>query len=78
MRERIILLVDETEASRDAVKLFKSIGVDFEVVSSVYENLYPANPGFGLGHVIDFVEANAQLLAKNEGVERRWKALRGV
>lgn len=77
-RYRIKNLVAPPWFHRPDMHLEVDTAEDFEVVSSVYEILYPANPGFGLGHVIDFIDENMQILSKNEGVERRWKALRGV
>lgn len=49
---------------------------DFEVISAIYEHFYPHNPGFSLAQVIDFMNANPELAAKNRHVERRWKELR--
>lgn len=49
---------------------------DFEVVTAVYEHLYPANPGFGLQQVIDFMRAEPELSARNRDVPRRWIAFR--
>lgn len=49
---------------------------DFEVVTAVYENLYPKNPGFGLGHVLDFMNGHPELISHNLHVERRWKSFR--
>lgn len=49
---------------------------DFEVVTRIYEALYPANPGFSLSQVIDYLKAHPELVEKNIRVERRWKALR--
>jgi spore coat polysaccharide biosynthesis protein SpsF len=49
---------------------------DFEVVTAVYENLYPQNPGFGLGEVLNFMKAHPELIDHNLQVERRWKSFR--
>ena len=49
---------------------------DLEVVSAIYKHLYPVNPGFGLGHVIDFANAHPELVQQNAHVERRWKIFR--
>lgn len=49
---------------------------DFEVVSAIYEHFYPANPGFGLAQVIDFMKAHPKLAERNRQVERRWKVFR--
>lgn len=49
---------------------------DFEVLTAIFEHLYPQNPGFGLARVIDFVQANPELAERNRHVERRWKAVR--
>ena len=49
---------------------------DFEVVTAVYENLYPQNPGFGLGEVLSFMKAHPELIDLNFQVERRWKSFR--
>jgi len=50
--------------------------VDFEVVSAIYQHFYPNNPGFGLAQVIDFANANKEMVSRNAQVERRWKAFR--
>ena len=49
---------------------------DLEVVTAVYEGLYPDNPGFGLQQVIDFMRARPELAARNRDVPRRWTAFR--
>ena len=49
---------------------------DFEVVSAIYEALYPGNPGFTLSQVIEFLRKNEALANKNRYVERRWKVFR--
>ena len=49
---------------------------DFEVVSAIYEHFYPENPGFGLAHVIEFMNSHQELVLQNSGVERRWKKFR--
>lgn len=49
---------------------------DFEVVSAIYEALYPGNPGFTLSQIIEFLKKNEALANKNRNVERRWRAFR--
>lgn len=49
---------------------------DFEVIASIFEHLYPTNPGFGLAQIIDFLNAHPALAARNRSVERRWRAFR--
>ena len=49
---------------------------DFDVVSAVYEALYPDNPGFTLSQIIEFLRKNEALANKNRNVERRWKVFR--
>jgi len=51
---------------------------DFEVISAIFEHFYPRDPGFGLGQVIEFLKAHPELVARNQHVERRWKAFRQV
>lgn len=48
---------------------------DFEVVSAVYEHLYPRNPGFSLLQAVEFL-LECGLAVKNRNVERRWRAFR--
>jgi spore coat polysaccharide biosynthesis protein SpsF len=49
---------------------------DFEVVSAIYQALYPTNPGFTLSQIIQFLRENEALANKNRYVERRWKEFR--
>ena len=49
---------------------------DFEVVSQIYEALYPSNPCFSLLHIVEFLKANPTIAERNRYVERRWKASR--
>ncbi len=49
---------------------------DFEVVSAVYEHLYPRGPEFGLAQILEFMKEHPELADRNRGVERRWKAYR--
>lgn len=49
---------------------------DFEVISGIFEALYPSNPGFSLTQAIDYLKAHPGLAEKNIKVERRWKAFR--
>lgn len=49
---------------------------DFEVVSAVFENFYPENPGFGLAQMIDFMKKHPELANRNRFVHRRWKIFR--
>jgi spore coat polysaccharide biosynthesis protein SpsF len=49
---------------------------DFEVVSAVYEHLYPGNPEFGLAQILEFMKEHPELANRNRQVERRWKAYR--
>ena len=46
---------------------------DFEVIKSIYENLYPENPYFSSLDVINFLKDNPELANSNIKVERRWK-----
>jgi spore coat polysaccharide biosynthesis protein SpsF len=49
---------------------------DLEMITQVFEYFHPANPGFGLGQVIDFMHAEPALANRNTHVERRWKEFR--
>ena len=49
---------------------------DLEVVTGIYEALYPSNPGFSLAQAIDYLKSHPGLAEKNSKVERRWKAFR--
>ncbi len=49
---------------------------DFDLVSAVFGHFYPANPGFSLAQVIEFVENNSELAERNRSIERRWKRFR--
>lgn len=49
---------------------------DFKVVSAIYEALYPSNPYFHLGDIIEFLQANPALAESNRHVPRRWKVFR--
>lgn len=49
---------------------------DFEVVSAIYEALYPTNPGFSLSQIIEFMKQHEELINRTRHVERRWKAFR--
>jgi spore coat polysaccharide biosynthesis protein SpsF len=48
---------------------------DFHVVNAIYEHLYPKSPGFSLQQAIEFA-VESGLAARNQGVERRWRAFR--
>lgn len=49
---------------------------DFEVVSAVFEALYPDNPGFSLSQVIAYMKQHPEIAKKNRNIERRWEAFR--
>lgn len=49
---------------------------DYEVVSAVFEALYPTNPGFSLSRVIEYLKQHPELAEKNRDTERRWKSFR--
>lgn len=49
---------------------------DFDVISVIYEHFYYQNPGFSLSQVINFMNSNPELAARNRNVERRWKVFR--
>lgn len=49
---------------------------DFDVVSAVFEHFYPDNQGFSLSQVIEFADRHAELVARNAGVDRRWRKFR--
>lgn len=49
---------------------------DFQVVSAIYEALYPANLNFTLPQIIEFLRKNEALASKNRHVDRRWRAFR--
>ena len=49
---------------------------DFEVVSTIFKNLYPKNKYFGLPQIINFMHENKELIEKNKNVARRWKEFR--
>lgn len=49
---------------------------DFALVSAVFEYFYAANHGFSLSQVIEFTDANPELVKLNCSVPRRWKQFR--
>ncbi len=49
---------------------------DLEVITAIYEHFYPKNPGFSLAQIIDFLEENPTLAARNQAIERRWRIYR--
>lgn len=49
---------------------------DFEVVSNIFEEFYPKNPGFSLSQVIDYIKHRPELMEKNRTIERRWRKYR--
>ncbi len=44
---------------------------DYELIRRIFEGLYPANPAFGLGDILGFLERNPELLGINEHVRRK-------
>lgn len=49
---------------------------DLEVITGIYEALYPFNPGFSLAQAIEYLKMHPGLAEKNSKVHRRWKAFR--
>lgn len=49
---------------------------DFNVVTSIYEALYPKNPNFNLSQIIEFMSQNKDLSELNQNIPRRWKQFR--
>ncbi len=49
---------------------------DREVVTEIYEHLYPRDPAFGLEQILAFLQEHPELAERNRHVERRWKVYR--
>ena len=50
---------------------------DLKLVTSIYEALYPANPGFTLDDILAYARANPDIGDLNRAVPRRWKEIIG-
>ena len=44
---------------------------DFEVIRSIYEELYPANPSFSLNDVIGLLERRPELMKINREIKQK-------
>lgn len=49
---------------------------DFRLVEAVYTHFMPQHPGFSLGDMIAFLNANPDLAGQNAAVPRRWEKFR--
>lgn len=50
--------------------------VDFEVLRTILEALYPVNPSFTTEEILRWLEAHPGVAERNRQVERRWKRVR--
>jgi spore coat polysaccharide biosynthesis protein SpsF len=49
---------------------------DFELITMIFEALYPSNPCFALSDIVQFLDGNPALAQSNRHIHRRWKAFR--
>jgi spore coat polysaccharide biosynthesis protein SpsF (cytidylyltransferase family) len=49
---------------------------DFDVITTIYEELYPSNPDFSLLHIIEFLKDHPSVAEQNRYEHRLWKAFR--
>jgi spore coat polysaccharide biosynthesis protein SpsF len=45
---------------------------DFTLVKTIYEELYPQNPSFGLNDVLALLNRRPELVEINRGIEQKW------
>ena len=60
-----------SENPRPDLRLTVDTIKDYELVSSVYENLYPQNPNFNLSDIILFLDQNPQIKNINAEVQQK-------
>jgi len=75
-RYRIRNLEAPPPLRRPEIYLEVDTAEDFEVISAVYEQLYPQHPEFGLPEILAFLDSRPELAARNRHVERRWMRYR--
>lgn len=66
---RLLNLRAPAELNRPKYRLCVDYEQDFEVVTEVYEALYPSDPAFDAWKIIEFLDKRPDLVAKNDWME---------
>lgn len=56
---------------RPSLRLTLDTPEDLQVITAIFDALYPANPSFDLGDILAFLDAHPEIAAKNAAVEHR-------
>jgi spore coat polysaccharide biosynthesis protein SpsF len=68
---RLLYVTAPSEHARPEFRLCIDTQEDYQVVSAIYDALYPIHPAFGLSDIISFLDANPGLAAINAEVKEK-------
>lgn len=71
-RYRLHNVAASAEFRRPDLRMTLDTDPDYQVISAVFDELYPSDPAFGLGSIIRFLDSRPDLVALNADVAHRW------
>jgi spore coat polysaccharide biosynthesis protein SpsF len=71
-RYRLHNVAAPAASRRPDLRLTLDTDADYRVISTIYEALYPANPAFGLGSIITFLDGRPDVAKLNADVAHKW------